>query len=175
MYVVHYCVLVWCVYFFHVLESLPFPLMTVLVFSCAYDVFLSYLFRVADGASRHTRNIASAAWFIYQFDEVVSLGGIFLGLATNNMAEYHVVIGLLTQASSLGISRIIVYLDSQLMVYQLNCIYAIRSPILLCLHLQVRRLERMFDYIEYKHIPRELNNVSDSLANYIMDRYLSHI
>jgi hypothetical protein len=60
------------------------------------------------------------------------------------------------------------------MVYQLNRIYAIHSPILLHLHLQVRHLERMFDYIEYRHIPRELNSVSDSLANYIMDRYLAH-
>jgi ribonuclease HI len=80
----------------------------------------------------------------------------------------------LTQASSLGISRIIVNLESQLVVYQLNRIYAIRNPILLCLHLQVHRLERMFDYIEYRHIPRELNDVSDLLANYIMDRYLTH-
>jgi ribonuclease HI len=132
-------------------------------------------FVFTDGASRHTRNITSASWVIYQFDEVVSSGGIFLGPATNNMAEYHAVIRLLTQASSLGISRIIIYLDSQLVVYQLNRIYAIRSPILLRLHLQVRRLERMFDYIEYRHIPRELNSVSDSLANYIMDRYLAHI
>jgi ribonuclease HI len=91
------------------------------------------------------------------------------------MAEYHAVIELLTQASSLGISRIIIYLDSQLVVRQLNRIYAIRSPILLRLHLQVRRLERMFDYIEYRHIPRALDSVSDSLANYIMDRYLAHI
>ena len=98
-------------------------------------------FGFADGASRHTRNIASAAWVIYQFDEVVSSGGICLGTTTNNMAEYPAVIELLTQASSLGISRIIVYLDSQLVVYQLNRIYAIRSPILLRLHLQVRRLE----------------------------------
>jgi ribonuclease HI len=91
------------------------------------------------------------------------------------MAKYHAVIRLLTQASSLTISRIIVYLDSQLMVYQLNHIYAICSPILLRLHLQVRRLERMFDYIEYRHIPRKLKSVSDSLANYIMDQYLAHI
>jgi ribonuclease HI len=136
----------------------------------AFLIFFGFV----DGATRHTQNIASTAWVIYQFDEVVSLGGICLGLATNNMAEYHVVIGLLTQASSLGISRIIIYLDSQLVVYQLNRIYAIHSPILLRLHLQVRRLERMFDYIEYRHIPRELNSISDSLANYIMDRYLAH-
>jgi ribonuclease HI len=72
---------------------------------------------------------------------VVSLGGICLGPATNNMEKYHDVIGLLTQASSLGISRITIYLDSQLVFFQLNYIYAIHSPILLCLHLQVRHLE----------------------------------
>jgi ribonuclease HI len=132
-------------------------------------------FGFTDGASRHTQNIASTAWVIYQFDQVVSSGGICLGPTTNNMEEYHAVIGLLTQASSLGISHIIIYLDSQLVVFQLNCIYAIHSPILLRLHLQVRHLERMFDYIEYRHILRELNSVSDSLANYIMDRYLAHI
>jgi ribonuclease HI len=137
----------------------------------SFPVFFSFM----DGASRHTQNIASTTWVIYQFDEVVSSTGIFLGPTTNNMVEYHAVIGLLTQASSLGISRIIVYLDSQLVVYQLNQIYAIRNPILLRLHLQVHRLERMFNYIEYRHIPRELNSVSDSLANYIMDWYLAHI
>jgi ribonuclease HI len=90
------------------------------------------------------------------------------------MAEYHAVIKILTEASSLGISRMIVNLDSQLVVCQLNRIYAIHNPILLRLHLQVRCLERMFDFIEYKHIPRELNTILDSLANYIMDRYLAH-
>ena len=103
----------------------------------AFPIFFGF----ADGANRHTRNIASATWVIYQFDEVVSSGGIFLGPTTNNMVEYHVVIRLLTQASSLGISHIVVYLDSQLVVYQLNHIYAIRSPILLRLHLQVCHLE----------------------------------
>jgi ribonuclease HI len=137
----------------------------------SFPIFFGFV----DGASRHTWNIASAAWVIYQFENLVSSGGIFLGPTTNNMEEYHAFIGLLTQASSLGISHIIIYLDSQLVVYQLNRIYTIHSPILLRLHLQVFHLERMFDYIEYRHIPRELNSVWDSLANYIMDQYLAHI
>ena len=110
----------------------------------SFPIFVGF----ADGASWHTQNIASTTWVIYQSDELVSSGGICLGPSTNNMAEYHDVIGLLTQASSLGISRIIVNLDSQLVVYQLNRIYAIRNPILLRLHLQVHRLEWIFDYIE---------------------------
>jgi ribonuclease HI len=136
----------------------------------SFPIFVGF----ADGASRHTQNVASAAWVIYHSDELVSSGGIFLGSTTNNMAEYHVVIRLLTEASSLGVSRMIINLDSQLVVCQLNRIYAIHNPILLHLHLRVRRLERMFDFIEYRHIPRELNTISDSLANYIMDRYLTH-
>jgi len=50
----------------------------------------------ADGASHSTQNLASAAWIIYApTNELVSLRGVCLGRATNNIAEYSVVIGLL--------------------------------------------------------------------------------
>jgi ribonuclease HI len=75
---------------------------------------------IADGASRHTQNIASATWVIYHSDELVSSGGIFLGSTTNNMVAYHTVIGILNEATSLGISHIIINLDSQLLVCHLN-------------------------------------------------------
>jgi hypothetical protein len=90
------------------------------------------------------------------------------------MVEYQVVIGILTKASSLAIFRIIINLDSQLVVCHLNRVYAIRNPIILYLHLRVLHLERMFEFIEYRHIPRELNTILDSLENYILDRYLAH-
>ena len=97
----------------------------------------------ANGASRYTRNLASTAWVVYSpTDELLSLGGMYLGPATNNVAEYRAVIGLLTEAISLGISQLIVNLDSQLVVYQLNRIYSIRDPILLRLYLRFRLLER---------------------------------
>jgi ribonuclease HI len=131
-------------------------------------------FGFADGASRHTQNLASATWTIYHSGELVSSGGICLGPATNNVAEYHVIIGLLTEAHSLNISQIIISLDSQLVVCQLNHIYVIHNPILLRLYLRVRHLERYFSYIEYQHISRELNVITDSLANYMLDWHLTH-
>jgi ribonuclease HI len=87
----------------------------------SFPIFVGFV----DGASRHTQNIASVAWVIYHSDELVISGGIFLGSTTNNMAEYHAVIELLIEASRLGISRIIITrmiinLDSELMVCQLN-------------------------------------------------------
>ena len=90
----------------------------------------------ADGASRSTRNLASAAWAIYApTNELVSLQGVCLGRATNNIAEYSTIIELLVDAISLGIHHLIVRLDSHLVVLQLSNIYSIRSPTLLRVYL----------------------------------------
>jgi ribonuclease HI len=70
-----------------------------------------------DGASHSTQNLASVAWAIYTpTDELICLHGICLGRTTNNIAEYSAVIELLSEAISLGIHRLVVRLDSQLMV-----------------------------------------------------------
>ena len=66
-----------------------------------------------DGARRYTRNLDSTAWVIYSpTDELLSLGGIYLGHATNNVAKYRVVIGLLTKGISLNITQLVVNIDS---------------------------------------------------------------
>jgi ribonuclease HI len=96
----------------------------------------------ADGASYSTRNLASAAWAIYApTNELISLRGVCLGRATNNIAEYRTVIELLVYAISLGIHHLVVRLDSQLVVLQLSNVYSIRSPTLLRLYLQIHLLE----------------------------------
>ena len=131
-------------------------------------------FGFADGASRHTHNISFAAWVIYHSGELVSSGRIYLGSMINNIAEYHVVIRILTESSSLGISQLIINLDSQLMVRQLNCEYIVCNPVLLCFHLRVHCLERYFEFLEYKHISRELNTITDSLSNSMLYWYIAH-
>ena len=61
--------------------------------------------RFADGASRHTCNLASAAWIIYSpLGQLVAAGGTCLGPASNNVAEYMAVIELLWDALSRGIT-----------------------------------------------------------------------
>lgn len=129
-----------------------------------------------DGASRYTHNLASSTWVIYSpTDELLSSGGIYLGHATNNVVEYHVVIRLLTKEISLNITKLIVNIDSQLVVFQFNHIYTIHDPILFRLYIRVCFLERSFEFIQYLHILREFNQVSDSLANYILDWHLAYI
>ena len=80
----------------------------------------------ADGASRSTRNLASIVWAIYAPpNELISLRGVCIGRATNNIAEYSIVIELLVDAISLGIRHLVVRLDSQLVVLQLSNVYSI--------------------------------------------------
>ena len=127
----------------------------------------------ADGACRSTRNLSSAAWVIYDpHGELIDLQGVCLGRTTNNVAEYGAVIELLAKAVNLGIRALVVNLDSQLVVHQLNRQYSVRDHRILRLYLRVRLLERNFDFITYQHIPRQLNKLTDALANHVLDRHL---
>jgi hypothetical protein len=62
-----------------------------------------------DCASHSTQNLASTAWEIYApTNELVSLQGVCLGRATNNIEEYSVIIELLVDAISIGIRHLVV-------------------------------------------------------------------
>ena len=129
----------------------------------------------ADGACCHTLNLASAAWVLYSPTEyLVNSGAVCIGPATNNIVEYEAVISILTEASSQDVHDLVVLMESQLMVRHLNHVYTIRNSVLLHLFWRVHLLERSFETIAYRHIPREHNVVADSLANYILDWHISH-
>ena len=104
----------WCEFLF-TLES--DPIIGFLPYFCALNVqmstFSSIHVGVADGASRYTWNLASASWVVYSAtDLLLSLGRVYLGPTTNNVAEYHAIIELLTEAISLGFTQLIANLDS---------------------------------------------------------------
>ena len=129
----------------------------------------------ADGANHYALNLGLVAWVLYSpIGDLVSSGGTCLGPSKNNLAEYHAVIGLLTEALANYVSQIRVYLDSELVVHHFNRDYTIRGPLLLRMFRRVRILERSFEDVSYHHILRHLNNVADSLANFVLDWYLAH-
>jgi hypothetical protein len=106
------CVLLY--FSFVVIWSLP---LCDIVFDFQMSEFSLPYIGFVDSASHSTRNLASAAWAIYApTNELVSLRGVCLGCATNNVAEYNIVIELLVDAISLGIRHLVVRLDSQLIV-----------------------------------------------------------
>ena len=133
------------------------------------------LYSFSDGACCHTLNISSAALVLYfPAEDLVSSGVVCIGPATNNIAEYQAVIGILTEAASQDVCNLVVLMDSQLVVCHLNHIYTVRNLMLLRLFRRVHLLERSFESITYRHIPREVNAVFDSLANNILDWHIAH-
>ena len=129
----------------------------------------------ANGANQYTLNISSTTWALYSLtSDLVSSGGTCLGSATNNLAEYHATIGLLTETLVNDVTWIRVYLDSELVVHQLNRIYTVQNPLLLHTFQRVRLLEMYFEQVSYQHILRRLNYVVDSLENFVLDSYLAH-
>ena len=120
-------------------------------------------------------NLASAAWVLYSLEyDLSSLGAVCICPATNNIAEYRAVIGLLIEDASQGVHNLVVLMESQLVVCHLNHVYTVRNPVLLHLFQRVHFLERSFEMITYRHIPREHNVVADSLENYILDWHIPH-
>jgi len=130
----------------------------------------------ADGVSRSTRNLSSVAWAIFNPNsELVSFKGVSIGRSTNNITEYNTLIELLYDAIAHGICRLVVRIDSQLIILQLTGIYSVRNPAIYHMFLRAKILERQFDSIQYQHISKNLNTVTDSLANYVLDRHLQHL
>ena len=153
-----------------------------MVLSFSFRIYLYHVLVIqmafygfANGACHHTLNLSLAAWVLYSPAEyLVSSGTVCLGPTTNNIIEYEAVIGILTEASSQYVHDLVVLMESQLVVCHLNHVYPIRNPVLLCIFWRVRLLERSFGTITYRHIPKEHNVVTDSLANYILDWNISH-
>src|ERR1035437_4417003 len=94
----------------------------------------------------------------------------FVGIQTNNFAEYSGLLGVLRWTIEHGAKRLRVISDSELMVKQMQGKYAVKSPILRPLFEEARRLSRRLDSFEMRHTLRGGNKTADRLANEAMDR-----
>jgi probable phosphoglycerate mutase len=94
----------------------------------------------------------------------------YLGLQTNNFAEYSGLLGVLKWAVEHNVKRLSVVSDSELMVKQMQGRYAVKSPILRPLFEEARKLSRKIDRFEMRHTLRGGNKTADRLANEAMDR-----
>jgi len=93
----------------------------------------------------------------------------YLGVMTNNVAEYHALIEGLKAVEALKPDRLEVFLDSKLVVEQVKGNYRVKSPELQPLIRQVMDLKSRFAEIEFKHVEREKNRGADALANMALD------
>ena len=125
----------------------------------------------ADGGSRGNPG-PSASGFVIQDqtgETVLESGGKFLGITTNNQAEYRAVLLALERAKELEVEEIEFRLDSLLVVNQMKGIYKVKNKDLAVIYDQIKRLASEFKKVEFVHVLREYNKLADAEANRIMD------
>lgn len=123
-----------------------------------------------DGGARGNPGPAGIGYVIYdEQNKIIYSAGSYIGVATNNQAEYQAVNFALAKAKELGSREIDFYLDSELVVNQLSQNFKIKNQELSKLFVQIWNLSQAFKKITYQHIPREKNKLADKLVNEAID------
>lgn len=124
-----------------------------------------------DGGARGNPGPGGIGVVIYDKDrQLIKQYSKFLKQVTNNQAEYQALILGLEKAKSLKATSVDFYLDSQLIVEQLNRRYKVKDPILGFLFIKVWNLSQFFKSVNFYHIPREKNKQADKLVNKVIDK-----
>jgi ribonuclease HI len=125
-----------------------------------------------DGGSRGNPGPAGLGAVIYD-DKKNKLFEIseFLGVTTNNQAEYKGVLQAIKKAKELKAKEITFYLDSELIVKQMNGQYRVKNRDLIPLYMEIRKYILEFQKVEFNHVRREYNKEADALANMAMDKH----
>jgi ribonuclease HI len=97
----------------------------------------------------------------------------YIGKATNNVAEYRALIAGLEVALGRGVERLDVFLDSELVVKQVNGQYKVKDAGLRPLHRQACLLLSKFHEADVRHVRREQNAAADALVNQAIDAALA--
>jgi ribonuclease HI len=92
-----------------------------------------------------------------------------LGVATNNVAEYHGLLAALQWTVDHGEREVRVRADSELLVRQMRGEYRVKHPGLQPLYVRARLLVMQLDRVTFEHVRREFNEEADRLSNLGMD------
>ena len=131
----------------------------------------SKVFIYTDGASRGNPGPASIGVYITDSGgHVCTEFGETLGHQTNNFAEYTAVVRGLQTALDNQVGKIVLKSDSQLLIRQLLGQYRVKKATLIPLFEKCKKLLSQFESFQLEHIPRELNQEADRLANQALDR-----
>ena len=123
-----------------------------------------------DGASRSNPGDASIGISILLDGKEVHTISKKIGIATNNEAEYQALIDVLNYCVDNSIKEIEVFLDSNLVVEQVNKNFKVKAGNLKVLNSKVDDLIQEFNFIEINHVYREENKRADQLANMALDK-----
>lgn len=128
-----------------------------------------------DGGSRGNPGKGACAFVIFdEHGKQIAGEGKYLGVCTNNEAEYEAVILALEWVVNNLVNNLLENIafkaDSKLVVEQLSSRFKVKNPRIGLLHGRVRELEKNIPEITYTYIPREQNYKADEIVNQILDQ-----
>lgn len=124
----------------------------------------------ADGGSRGNPGPSAGGYVIMNADEEVLVDkGLYLGITTNNQAEYQALKAGLEEARRMGAREVDVRLDSLLVVNQMRGQFKVKNRELWPIHEAIKQLAGSFEKVTFRHVPRELNRLADAAVNRVLD------
>lgn len=124
----------------------------------------------ADGGSRGNPGPSACGYVLIGDDDTVLVDkGVYLGITTNNQAEYQGLKSGLEEALRMGAREVTVRLDSLLVVNQMKGVFKVKNRELWPIHESIKELVGRFRKVSFTHVPRELNKLADAAANRAMD------
>jgi ribonuclease HI len=124
----------------------------------------------ADGGSRGNPGPAGIGAALMQDGKLIAGISEFIGIATNNVAEYKALIAGLKHALKMGYVKVEVRMDSELVVRQILGQYKVKNENLKPLFMEAKLISNRFQSFAINHVRRELNKDADRLANEAMDK-----
>jgi mutator protein MutT len=129
----------------------------------------------SDGGSRGNPGPSAAGYVVLNVQqEVIAEGGEYLGITTNNQAEYQGVRLGLEKAIELGYKKVDFKLDSMLVVNQMKGYYKIKNRELWPINERIRTLMTNFDRVTFTHVNRQFNQLADGMVNKTLDAHKAH-
>ncbi|HSX05068.1 MAG TPA: reverse transcriptase-like protein [Candidatus Saccharimonadales bacterium] len=130
----------------------------------------------ADGGSRGNPGPSASGYVLLDMSgRVVLRKGEYLGVTTNNQAEYQALkLGLEHALHDYQSREVHVYMDSMLVINQMKNIFKIKNRDLWPIHNACLELVQKFHKVTFDHVPRELNKLADDEVNKAMDAALAH-
>jgi ribonuclease HI len=123
-----------------------------------------------DGGARGNPGPAAAAAVVSTPDgDVVDEAHEYLGVATNNVAEYRGLLLGLGRARALGADEVEVVNDSELVAKQVNGLYKVKHPDMKPLHAAAMEALAGFARWSVRSVPRARNAAADALVNQALD------
>jgi len=124
-----------------------------------------------DGGARGNPGPAAYGFVVKDKGAIVKEGNGYIGVATNNVAEYTAIIEALNWLKSHKKGQDLqFFLDSLLAASQLNGIYRVKNAKIRELLVKIRELENQFSKITYQHVPRDQNKEADKQVNLALDQ-----